>query len=129
MVCWGWKEKEKGLVIIMGANTERVSAALGRLGFVPWQRGYKMLCPGIAWYWRNQKTGTGQELYLWLGEEFGGTSSQNVRQNIEYSIRDAWEKGSREEWARYFPGCSRAPANLAFIATMAAHLYGGEETA
>lgn len=108
-------------------SLETVRTVLTELSFAPKTRGYKLLCPGFVRYVQENKMLTGQELYLWLGQQFGDLSERNVHQNIEYSIKDAWENGNREKWKQYFPGYSKAPANMDFIATLAEHLQKREE--
>lgn len=99
-------------------NTE-IALVLRALGFSPWHVGYRMLCEAIPRYRENRDQSITKELYPVVARHFGNRSGCTAERAIRYAVAEAWNHGNRAAWEGYFPGGTKPPSNLRFIATVA----------
>lgn len=96
-----------------------IAGVLRELGFSPWHMGYLMLCEAIPRYRENRSQSITKELYPALARRFGNYSGCTAERTIRYAVAEAWNHGNRAVWESYFPGGTKPPSNLRFIATVA----------
>ena len=104
------------------AAQEHTRQMLRELGFSVRHTGYQALCIAIPHYANNKTQRITKDLYPTLKKQFGYRRTNAIERPIRYAISEAWEHGSADVWAQYFPRSEKAPSNLDFIATMAEHL-------
>lgn len=92
------------------------------LGFQPKLVGYHFLYAAIPYFAQERTVSMKKELYPYIAKEFGYPDSRGIERPIRSAISDAWKRGRREMWERYFPNFTHAPSNMVFIATLAEHL-------
>lgn len=81
--------------------------------------GYQCLCIAIAAFARDISQSMCNELYPAVAAELGYVDWRAVEFAIRRAILAAWERRDEAVWEQYFPGCTKAPTNKQFIATLA----------
>lgn len=106
-------------------NTDITKDCLNSLKFSSNWTGSKMLWMAVPWYMEDNKLTAYKDLYPRLSPYFDHCSADAAGQDIRYAIARAFEQGSREAWEKIFPGITKAPSNMVFIATVAEYLQKG----
>lgn len=102
------------------AHLEQTKAMLQELGFLSHLGGFRQLCVAIPYYAQNPSCSMTKELYPYINHQPG--CSGDVESSIRRIIAQAWKRGSRDVWEKYFPGFTEPPSNLVFIAALAIRL-------
>ena len=92
------------------------------LGIPAHRIGYTQLCIAIPHFSKNKMQCLASELYPFVAESFGYSDWRAVEHTIRDIISDAWETRDPDVWKKYFPGCTEAPTNKQFIATLAEYI-------
>lgn len=96
----------------------QVSDILIRLSIPEASRGYSHLLVGLPMLAAQSEQFLGKALYLEIAR-VNNVSFESVEKAIRDAIRAGWEKGDRNIWQRYFPGCTRCPQNKQFLIRIA----------
>lgn len=101
-----------------------LSKILQSLGFTERHLGCRCIPIAAPLAARNPGQSMTKELYPAVGKQCTPrASAEQVEKNIRSAISEAWERGNREAWLRYFPD-GRRPTNRVFILKMAELLKG-----
>ena len=84
--------------------------------------GYKQLRVAIPRFAQDTSQSLSKDLYPYVAQALDCVSWQSVEHAIRDAIAYGWEKGDREVWNMYFPGCREMPSNKRFIATLAEYI-------
>ena len=91
---------------------------LVRMGLPSGKRGFGHVLTGLSLLAENRDQQLSKELYDAIAIRNSSTP-RAVEKAIRETIRIGWEQGSRQEWARCFPGISHCPGNREFLFRMA----------
>lgn len=91
---------------------------LMELSFHPNKKGYPCVVESILQLAQNLDQAVTKEIYPVVAKRLGRTAD-NVERSSRTAINAAWKQGDPQIWAKYFPGCSKAPTNAKFLARMA----------
>lgn len=98
---------------------DQLRSLLRELGFSPCHMGYRLLTDALVLYRQDPGQSLTKSLYPALARQTRIYSATNIERSIRYAITEAWARGPRETWERFFPHLTKAPSNALFLATMA----------
>lgn len=104
------------------APQNQVCDMLHELGIAIHRYGYQQLRIGIPQFARDTSQSLDKELYPYISDYLGCSSSSAVERTIRSVIYDAWKHQDPEVWHKYFPDAQKQPSNKEFIATLADRL-------
>ena len=99
----------------------QIHLMLLELGIPAHYSGYRRLMDCIPRYAEDPEQSITKEIYPDVAKQYGIKPSV-VETTIRRAIHAGWENGDREVWEFYFPNYTKAPSNMAFIATLAERL-------
>lgn len=82
------------------------------------RQGFQHLLAALSVLSRQRDQRMSKELYAGIAQR-AGTSVSAVEKGIRDVLRVGWDRGNRELWQKYFPGCAQCPTNKEFLFRMA----------
>lgn len=82
------------------------------------RQGFQHLLTALSMLSRQRDQRMGKELYARIAQQ-AGTSVFAVEKGIRDVLQAGWERGNRELWQQFFPGCTKCPTNKEFLFRMA----------